>query len=175
MKKLTSALLAVGLLLALAGCGSTAPDPGTTTSFDPSTAAGTESTPAAQSLGEKKRFRLGNLSLVITNVAKVETQAVPYDFDDGATSDILVYTLLPGAQLIVESAGMLDGAFTEDGLPKAHWFVYSDLPDEEAGEGDTYIPIVDDMPPLTITSDMKSVFTGGGSVLVFKMQGETQS
>ncbi|MCL1952487.1 MAG: hypothetical protein FWF60_06625 [Oscillospiraceae bacterium] len=151
MKKIISALLAALLLLALAGCGA--------------------DTPA----GEKKRFRTGNLSLVITNVIKVETQALSLDFDDGTTSDIPVYTLLPGAQLIVENADMTDGAYTEDGLPRAHWFVYSDLPDEAAGQGDTYIPIVDDMPPLTITPDMKSVFTGEGSVLKFIMQGETQS
>ena len=163
MKSLFALLMSAALLLGLAACGGNAGNPTTaisTTAFDPPTTAGAENTTTAQSIGEKKRYRNGNLSLVVTNVAGVETQAVTYDFDDGTTSDILVYTLLPGARLIVECADMRDGA--------AHWFVYSNLPDEEAGQGDTYIPIVEDMPPLTITPDMESVFTGGGSVLVFK-------
>ncbi|MCL2300197.1 MAG: M56 family metallopeptidase, partial [Firmicutes bacterium] len=122
--------------------------------------------------GETKRFQHNKLVLEITNVAGVDIKTTT---DDGTEPrEYPVYTLYPGAQLIVESADMYDGTDFEDGLPHAKWFVYSMLPDEEAGEGDTYIPITDDMPPLTITPDMLSVFTEGGSVLGFTMYKEPQ-
>ena len=166
MKRMFSVLLCILLLVILLCTACAKPDPGPSLNETTTTTLGA-TTASPQLQGETKRFQYENLILEITNVAST---AMKTTTDDGTEPrEYPVYTLYPGAQLIVVNADMTDGSLTESGLPRAHWYVYSDLPDKNSGEGDTYIPITDNMPPLTITPDMKSVFTGGGSVLAFAM------
>jgi len=145
---LLCAVLCVGCL-ALTGCG-IATAPPTETQAPTTTAPGQ---------GLVQAFQRGDLRLEITNVASTEERS---GLDHGTDPyDYTVFTLYPGAQLRVIGADMNDGGDTEAGVPYAKWYV-------SAENGGEYIPITDDMPPLTITSDMGGVFQEGPAVLVFK-------
>ncbi len=159
-------LVAITMLMLLAGCNTSAPAETMSSSADSSSTPSSalpqtpSETPTPTQNGETKTFNYGGLQLEVTNVHEVRTESM--NDDGGNPWEYSVFICYPGAQVTVLTADMSDPSLTEDGKPHASWGAL--LASGERKE------IVDDMNSFEVTPDILGIYSLESSMYVLKLE-----
>ena len=143
-------ILSISVLFA--GCHSMADQPEETTTSETLTPE-----------GETKKYSYQNFEFELTNVKADRAETMTDDGGNAWTYTIITY--YPGATLTVIQADMSDPAYSADGKAYAEWAILLDPADPTKR-----INSVDDMQPLTITSDMAGIFDPESSLYIFRFE-----
>ena len=117
-----------------------------------------------QSHNLMRHFTYDGLELEVTGVLSDRTERMT---DDGGTLwEYSVYTCLPGAQIHVIQADMLDSY--ADGKKYAKWAIYREREAEPYSYTESRIDIVDGMEPIELETDMQGIIHKEANLYVLR-------
>ena len=112
-----------------------------------------------------RRFMYDGLELEVTGVLSDSTEIMS---DDGENLwEYPVYTCVPGAQIRVIQADMLDSY--ADGKKHAQWAIYREREAEPYSYTESRIDIVDGMEPVNLTTDMQGIIHKEANLYVLRV------